>query len=117
MSERPPSERYIDFRKNIPARPAAAALRYDPTSPEAPELIATGRGMAAEEIIAIAAQHGIPLHEDAALVEALSRIDVGELIPRELYAVVAEVLAFVFRLDAETGARAAAAAAQRAQTR
>lgn len=116
MSERPPP-RYVDFRKNAPPRPAAAALRYDPTSPEAPELIATGRGMVAEEIIAIAKEHGVPLHEDAALVEALARIDVGDLIPRELYAVVAEVLAFVFRLDAEAGARAEEGAARRAASR
>ena len=117
MSGRPPSQRFVDFRKNIPARPAAAALHYDPASPGAPELIATGRGMAAEEIIAIAKEHGVPLHEDAALVEALARIDVGEFIPRELYAVVAEVLAFVFRIDAEAGARAEEAVARRSAAR
>lgn len=108
-----PNDRYVDFRKNR-RRPAAAALSYDPAGSEAPEVLATGRGLIADEIIQIAKEHGVPLHEDAALVEALARLDAGDLIPRELYAVVAEVLAFVFRLDADLGAAAAEATARRA---
>jgi len=111
-----PRDRYVDFRKNTP-RQSAAALKYDPQSSEAPEVLATGRGLIAEEIIAVAKANGVPLHEDAALVEALARIDAGELIPRELYGVVAEVLAFVYRLDAEVGAAAAEATAKRAHKR
>jgi flagellar biosynthesis protein len=92
---------YYDARRNAPERPAAAALRYDPTKPEPPEIIATGRGLMAEEIVAVAREHGVPLHQDAGLVEALAKLDMGTVIPRELYAVVAEVLAFVYSVDSE----------------
>ena len=92
---------YFNARRNPPDRPAAAALRYDPTGPEPPEIIATGRGLMADEIVAAAREHGVPLHQDPGLVEALSKLDIGTVIPRELYAVVAEVLAFVYSVDAE----------------
>jgi flagellar biosynthesis protein len=95
------SNAYYNARRNAPQRPAAAALHYDPTGTEAPEIIATGRGLTAEEIVRVAREHGVPLHQDAGLVEALSKLDVGTVIPRELYAVVAEVLAFVYAVDAE----------------
>jgi flagellar biosynthesis protein len=52
-----------------------------------------------EQIIKLAHEHDIPVHEDAGLAYALSRIPVGEDIPRELYVAVAEVLAFVYYLD------------------
>ena len=81
------------------------ALHYDPVGIDPPEIIATGRGLMAEEIVALAQEHGVPIHQDAGLVEALAKLDVGTQIPRELYAVVAEVLAFVFSVDAEAGAR------------
>ncbi len=57
--------------------------------------------MIAEEIVNAAREHGIPLHQDPGLVEALSKLDIGTMIPRELYAVVAEVLAFVYSVDTE----------------
>lgn len=90
---------YFDFRKSVRPRPAAAALKYDPVGAEPPEILATGRGLVAEQILAIAKEHDVPLHQDAALVEALARLDCTDALPRELYAVVAEVLAYVFRLD------------------
>lgn len=96
---------FYDFRKKVAPRPAAAALKYDPVGREAPELIAAGRGLVAEEILRVAKEHNVPLHEDAELVEALSRLELTESIPRELYAVVAEVLAYVFRVDAEAAKR------------
>jgi len=96
---------YYDARRNTPQRPAAAALHWDPVGTAPPEIIATGRGMIAEEIVAAAREHGIPLHQDPGLVEALSKLDIGTVIPRELYAVVAEVLAFVYSVDAEAAAR------------
>jgi flagellar biosynthesis protein len=96
--------RYYDARRNTASRPAAAALAYDPTGPEPPELVALGRGLSAEEIVRLAREHDIPVHQDAGLVEALAKLEVGQTIPRELYAVVAEVLAFVYAVDA-AGAR------------
>jgi len=95
---------FFNSRRNAPERPAAAALHYDPTGPAPPEIIATGQGMIAEEIVAVAREHGIPLHQDPGLVEALSKLDIGTVIPRELYVVVAEVLAFVYSVDAEAAA-------------
>jgi flagellar biosynthesis protein len=97
--------RFYDFRKRVAPRPAAAALKYDPVGHDAPELVAAGRGLVAEEIIRVAKEHNVPLHEDAELVEALSRLELTESIPRELYAVVAEVLAYVFRVDSEAAKR------------
>ncbi|TAM61598.1 hypothetical protein EPN52_02195 [bacterium] len=93
------SERRVDLRQGERAQPAAAALRYDPLGPRAPEVVAAGKGRFAEQIVAAAREHGVPLYEDGALVEALARLDAGDLIPRELYAVVAEVLVFVYRAD------------------
>lgn len=90
---------YFDFRKRTSPRPAAAALKYDPAGSEPPEIVATGRGLVADEIVRIAKENDIPLHQDAGLVEALARLDITDVLPRELYAVVAEVLAYVFRLD------------------
>jgi flagellar biosynthesis protein len=97
--------RFYDFRKKVAPRPAAAALKYDPVGYDAPQVVAAGRGLVAEEILRVAKEHNVPLHEDAELVEALSRLDLTESIPRELYAVVAEVLAYVFRVDAQAAKR------------
>jgi flagellar biosynthesis protein len=93
---------FFDFRKRVFKRPAAAALRYDPLKDEAPEVVAVGRGVTAEEILRVASEHNVPLYEDAGLVEALVRLDIADSVPRELYAVVAEVLAYVYRIDAQT---------------
>lgn len=96
---------FFDFRKARFKRPAAAALQYDPVKPEPPQIVAVGRGLMAEEIVRVAKLHGIAIHEDPGLVAALSALDVSDYIPRELYAVVAEVLAYVFRVDSESAAR------------
>ena len=92
---------FFDFRKRE-QRPAAAALTYDPVKPEPPQIVAVGRGHIADEIVRVAKEHGIPLHEDPGLVQALAALDVSEYIPRELYAVVAEILSYVFRVDSAT---------------
>jgi flagellar biosynthesis protein len=93
--------RYFDARRNAPERPAAAALAYDPLKPEPPEIVALGRGLQAEEMVRLAREHDVPVHQDPGLVEALAKLEVGRVIPRELYAVVAEVLAFVYAVDAQ----------------
>ena len=93
--------RYYDARRNAPDRPAAAALAYDPVKSDPPEIVAIGRGLTAEEIVKLAREHNVPIHQDAGLVEALAKLEVGQLLPRELYVVVAEVLAFVYAVDGE----------------
>jgi flagellar biosynthesis protein len=95
------TKRYFDTRRAAAERPAASALTYDPAGSEPPEITASGSGPVAERIIAVARENGIPVYQDVALVEALARLEVGTLIPRELYTVVAEVLAFVYAVDGE----------------
>jgi len=77
----------------------AVALRYDRTRDDAPRVAAAGRGNVAENIIAAARAHGVPLHEDANLVETLAALELDTTIPPELYRAVAEVLAFIYRLN------------------
>jgi flagellar biosynthesis protein len=88
------------------ARRRAAALHYDPDRDRAPRLVARGDGHVAERILELAREHGIPVHEDAALVDLLSRLDLDTEIPPELYRVVAEIVAFVYRLQRANAAAA-----------
>jgi flagellar biosynthesis protein len=104
------NRRYFDTRRKPAARSAATALTYDPLGNEPPEISASGTGLIAQRIIALAREHHVPLHEDAGLVEALARLEIGAVIPRELYTVVAEVLAFVYAVDQAVGANQPTAA-------
>ena len=72
----------------------AIALEYDPKE-EAPKIIASGKGALAEKIIEKAKEAHVPLHQDDQLADTLSRLDIGDMIPPELYEVVAEILVFV----------------------
>lgn len=76
----------------------AVALTYNPDEP-APKVIASGRGFLADKILNLAKEEQIPIHKDEKLAGSLSMLDIGEYIPRELYEVVAEVLAFVDNMD------------------
>ncbi len=82
-----------------PRRPAAVALRYRSEEAPAPRITAAGTGGAAERIIALAREHGLPMREDPDLVEALAILDLNTLIPPELYEVIAEVLAWAYRAN------------------
>ena len=77
----------------------AVALGYDPGEDGAPKVIASGRGAIAEKIIEQAKENKIPVHEDDKLADTLSRLEIGEMIPPELYEVVAEILVFVDAMD------------------
>ena len=74
--------------------PLAVALHYNGNG--APRVVAKGGGQVATRIIETARDHNVPLQEDAALAAALSRLDLGREIPRELYVAVAHVLAFAW---------------------
>lgn len=76
----------------------AIALEYDP-SEEAPRVIASGKGVLAEKIIEKAKESDVPIHRDDKLANTLSRLDIGDMIPPELYEVVAEILIFVDSMD------------------
>ena len=84
-------------------RKRAAALRYT-EGDEAPEVVAAGAGEAARAIVEAARAAGVPVREDAALAEALSRLDIGRVVPPELYVAVAEALVWAYRLDARAAA-------------
>ncbi|MCJ8010585.1 EscU/YscU/HrcU family type III secretion system export apparatus switch protein [Paenibacillus sp. KQZ6P-2] len=77
----------------------AVALKYAPGETDAPVVAAKGRGRIAEAILDKAKEHGVPVQEDAALVEVLSKLDLDQQIPPELYQLVAEVLSYVYRAD------------------
>ena len=76
----------------------AVALAYDPQD-DAPTVIASGRGALAERIIEKAQEAAVPVHRDDKLADTLSRLDIGDMIPPELYEVVAEILVFVDAMD------------------
>lgn len=75
-----------------------AAIRYDENQ-MAPEVVAKGSGVVAENILNVAKEENIPVVENKELVEELSKIELGDHIPPELYQIVAEVLVFVSDLD------------------
>jgi len=87
-----------------PERKAAVALGYDPNKNEAPLVLAAGQGEMAEALLKIAQKHDIPVQTDHPLANALVKLEVGAAIPPELYAAVAEVLAFLWRLEQEKAA-------------
>jgi flagellar biosynthesis protein len=76
----------------------AIALGYNPDE-EAPKIIATGKGIIAERILEKAKESNVPIHRDDKLADTLSRLDIGDMIPPELYEVVAEILVFVDAID------------------
>lgn len=76
----------------------AIAIEYNPLD-MAPKIVATGKGKIAERIIDKAKEADVPVHEDAKLAGTLSKLDIGEYIPPELYEVVAEILVFVDKME------------------
>jgi len=77
----------------------AVALRYEQEKHEAPVLAAKGKGYLAQQIIAIAEQHGIEIRRDEDLAVMLSRLEIDAPIPLEAYAAVAEILAYVYKAN------------------
>ncbi|GIN57529.1 EscU/YscU/HrcU family type III secretion system export apparatus switch protein [Lederbergia ruris] len=81
------------------SRKEAIALGYQSDKHEAPVVLAKGRGLIAENIMETAKNNQIPIQQDPALLELLGQLNINEAIPEELYQAVAEVFAFVYRLD------------------
>ena len=84
--------------KSPEAIKSAVALAYRETD-AAPRVVAKGRGLVAEEIIARARAHGVYVHESPELVSLLVQVDLDERIPAQLYVAVAELLAWLYRLE------------------
>lgn len=76
----------------------AVALRYD--APDAPKVVAVGRGELGQRIIDAAREHGVPVEQNPGLAEALSTIPLDEHIPERLYEAVAVIIAFILRASA-----------------
>ena len=88
----------------IVERKTAVAIHYDEDD-IAPRIVAKGKGEIADRIIAVALENNIPIQEDTVLAKALAQVDLEEMIPPELYNVVAEILAFVYRLRMKNQAK------------
>lgn len=74
-------------------------MKYDRKKDAAPRVTAQGRGNIAERIIELARKHDVPIKNDPALVQILSKLDLDEQIPTEIYKAVAEILAFVYSVN------------------
>ncbi|MBF0187822.1 MAG: EscU/YscU/HrcU family type III secretion system export apparatus switch protein [Magnetococcales bacterium] len=90
-----------DSRRKSPpnSMKQAVALRYVRGQDSAPRVTATGRGRIAETILDRAREAGVSLVEDPDLVSLLGKVELGETVPPELYKAVAEVLAFVYKIN------------------
>ena len=81
----------------------AVALQYDKERDHAPRIVAKGRGLIAEQILAIATENDIVIEANPVLAEALSHVEVDDTIPVELYEAVAAVIGFVLRQSQAAG--------------
>lgn len=88
----------VQEQENI-ADKRAVALRYEPQRQQAPKVVAKGRGFVAENILAAAQKNAIPVYQNKSLVNMLMALELDREIPPELYRTVAEVLAYVYRID------------------
>ena len=79
----------------------AISLQYKAGKDPAPKITAKGQGLVAEKIIALAKEHQIPIKEDPDLVQVLSQVNVNQEVPPAIYQLVAELLAFVYKLNKE----------------
>ncbi|HUW26448.1 MAG TPA: EscU/YscU/HrcU family type III secretion system export apparatus switch protein [Gallionella sp.] len=81
------------------SRQAAVALTYGQNQSGAPTVVAKGRGLIAQAIIERAKQHGVYVHESESLVGLLMQVELDQEIPPQLYLAVAELLAWLYRLE------------------
>lgn len=82
-------------------RSVAIALQYEKGTREAPRVVASGRGLVAERIVALAEENGVVIEANPVLAEALSGVEIDDTIPLELYEAVAIVIGYVLRVGAK----------------
>ena len=92
-----------DPETNPDAPQQAVALKYDTEKDRAPKVAAKGRGYVAENILAAARQNTIPVYQNKSLVNMLMALEIDREIPPELYRTIAEVMAYVYRIDKKAG--------------
>ncbi|MCI7243587.1 MAG: EscU/YscU/HrcU family type III secretion system export apparatus switch protein [Lachnobacterium sp.] len=88
----------LNQKKKSDADKTAVAISYEPGE-AAPKILATGKGKVAEKIIETAKENKVPTYKDNKLASTLSKLQIGDMIPPELYEVVAEILVFVDDMD------------------
>jgi flagellar biosynthesis protein len=86
------------MKQPLTPQQVAVALTYGKNQ-GAPKVVAKGRGLIAQAIIERAKQHGIFVHESEELVGLLMKVELDEEIPAQLYLAVAELLAWLYRLE------------------
>lgn len=87
----------MEFRQKLKL---AVALKYRLNEDVAPLVVASGKGALAQALVKKAVDLDIPIHPDGELAELLGDVEVGRSIPEELYEVVAQIMAMVYRMDA-----------------
>jgi flagellar biosynthesis protein len=77
----------------------AVALCYDEKQNNAPKVVAKGSGFISEQILDAAEQHAVPVYQNKTITGMLMAVEIDREVPPELYKVVAEILAYVYRID------------------
>ena len=85
------------------AKKQAVALKYDVQQDNAPRVVAKGRGHVAEHILATAQKNSVPVYQNKTLVNMLMALEIDREIPPELYKAIAEVMAYVYKMDKAKG--------------
>ncbi len=88
---------------NIAPQRKAVALKYEAERDMAPRVIAKGRGHVAEHILETAQKNSVPVYQDKTLVNMLMALEIDREIPPELYKAIAEVMAYVYKMDKSHG--------------
>jgi len=83
----------------------AVAIKYDVKKDRAPRVTAKGRSLVADRILAEAKKNGVPVYQNKSLVNMLMALEIDREIPPELYRTIAEILAYVYRIDKKMGGR------------
>lgn len=89
--------------ENDVAQMKAVALKYDTQQDNAPRVVAKGRGHVAEHILATAQKSSVPVYQNKTLVNMLMALEIDREIPPELYRAIAEVMAYVYKMDKAKG--------------
>ena len=94
----------MDKDKNVLV-PEAVALRFDKEREDAPRVVAKGRGFVAQQLLAIAKRNAVPVYQNQTVTQLLMAVELDREIPPDLYQAVANVLAFVYRMDGRAADR------------
>ena len=87
--------------RSEPRNSAAVALKYNPEKDYTPIVVASGHGHVAEKIINLADENGVPVYRDDSATALLTRLNVGQGIPPELYQLVAGIYVQVMKIAKE----------------